>query len=83
MPYTPHQKGIIRRYYEHRDNLMVQKLGELASQLYVAETDKERDRLWDQVHKALLNIKVPQGQIQDIMTRREPAALAKLLEKLF
>ena len=83
MPYTSHQKGIIKRYYEHRDNLMVQKLGELASQLYVAETEKERERLWAQVQKALVNIKVPQGQIQDIMTRREPAALAQLLEKLF
>ena len=31
--FTPHQKGIVRRYYEHRDALMHQKLAEIVSDL--------------------------------------------------
>ena len=81
--YTPYQRGIIRRYYEHRDDLTVQKLGELVSQLYVAESEKERDRLWKRVQAALTHAELPKAEVQRILERRDVAALAKALEKLF
>jgi len=33
---TPHQKGIVKRYYEHKDTLATQKLGEIVSDLFLA-----------------------------------------------
>jgi hypothetical protein len=81
--YTPHQRGIIRRYYEHRDDLMVQKLGDIVSSLYLAESDKEKQRLWSQAETALGNLEVPKGQIQRVMSERDPALLAKVLEGLY
>ena len=56
--YTPHQRKIIDRYYEHRDDIMLAKLSELVGELYLADTDKKRDKLWDRVATAMKNIKV-------------------------
>ena len=51
-----HQEKIVKRYYQHRDALMAQKLGELVSDLYMADTDKKRASLWSRVEKALANL---------------------------
>jgi hypothetical protein len=81
--HTPHQRGIIRRYYEHRDDLMLQKLAELVSDLYLAENDGERDRLWKRVEAALLNLKLPAARVRALLERRDPKALARLIEGEF
>ena len=83
MHYTPHQRGIIKRYYEHKDDLMVQKLTELVSNLYLAETEKEKDKLWDQAERALVNLKVAKGEVRRIVDGRDVAALAKMVERQF
>ena len=81
--HTPYQRGIIRRYYEHRDDLMVQKLGDLVSQLYVTETEKEREKLWKRVETALPKLDLPKSEVRRILENRDLTALAKALEKLF
>jgi len=81
--YTPHQRGIIRRYYEHRDDILVQRVMELVSQLYVAESEKERDRLWRRVEKALPQLDLPKSQVAALLDGRDVSALAKAVEKLF
>ena len=81
--YTHHQRGIIRRYYENRDSLAMQNLGELASELYLAETDRERDRLWKRVATALAKLKLPAAQVDRVLETRDPARLAKLLGDAF
>ena len=83
MTHTPHQRGIIKRYYDNRDHLETQKLGELVSSLYLAETDKEKDRLWKQVERALVALKTPKGELQRIMDNKDLAALAKTVEGRF
>ena len=83
MHYTPHQRGIIKRYYEHKDDLMMQKLTELVSNLYLAETEKEKDKLWDQAERALVNLKVAKGEVRRIVDGRDVAALAKMVERQF
>ena len=47
--YTPYQKGIIRRYYEHKDTMALQNLAEIVSDLYLAETAKQQEKLWKRV----------------------------------
>ncbi len=37
--YTPYQKGIIKRYYEHRDTIALNALAEIVSDLYLAESE--------------------------------------------
>ena len=74
--HTPHQKKIINRYYEHRDGIMLQKLAELVTELYLAETDRKRDRLWERVEAAMKNLKVPDGTARRILEKRDAALLA-------
>ena len=44
--YTRHQKKIIERYYDRREEIMLAKLQEIVTELYLAETDAKRDQLW-------------------------------------
>ena len=44
--HTQYQKGIIKRYYENKDDLSTQKLGEIVSELYLETNPAKRTRLW-------------------------------------
>ena len=83
MSHTPHQRGVIRRYYEHRDDIMVQKLTEIVSNLYLETDPKKKERLWARVERALVALKVTRGEIDRIMSEKDPARLAKTVERLF
>ena len=79
--YTQYQKDVISNYYGNLNAIMLAKLGELVSELYLAETDAKRDRLWERVHKAMLNLKIPPTIISHIMTRKDVRILAKNLNE--
>jgi hypothetical protein len=76
-----YQDRIIRRYYENKDAIMLQKLGDLVSDLYLAE-GKAKDRLWKRLAAALTNLKIPDEQIQRLVRSDNPALAANLLKKL-
>ena len=81
--YTPHQKRIIRDYYKHRSDLMLQKLAELVSELAV-ETDERRQRaLWARAEKALRNLKVPSWRVARILEAQDPGLLAEVVKDFF
>lgn len=81
--YTPHQKGIIRRYYDNKTDLMLQKLGELVSDLALEEDVAKRRRLWSRAEKALRNLKVPSARIAQILESQDPDLLAKVVQDFF
>ncbi len=78
--YTPHQQKIIKRYYEHHEELLLARLSEIVTELYLAETDAKRDRLWDRAAKAIEGLKIPPSLAQHILTRRDPEVLAHNLK---
>jgi hypothetical protein len=75
-----YQADLISRYYGNLDTIMLQKLGELVSELYLADTDKKRDRLWQRVEKAMKNLNVPPAIIAHIMQKKNVEILAKNLQ---
>lgn len=75
--YSPHQKKIIDRYYDNRDSIMVGKLSELVTELYLADTDAKRDRLWKRVETAMKNLKVKESHAAHILSKRSVEVLAK------
>lgn len=81
MDRTPYQEQIIKRYYEHKPEIMIQKLQELTTDLYLATTPKKREQLWKRVALALSNLKVPQTQIDAIVAQNDPVVLARFLER--
>ena len=78
--YTRYQQGIIRRYYDHKQELAFQKLEEMVADLYLAETDKKRAILWKRVEKAMVNLKVPAKVQSHILEKKSPEVLAKNLK---
>ena len=75
--YTPHQKKIIGRYYDQRDQIMLGKLQEIVTDLYLADSDPKRDRLWGRAQKAMAALNVPENIAQPILRMRDPEILAR------
>jgi hypothetical protein len=78
--YSNYQNKVISRYYQNIDKVALQRLGELVTDLYLADTDKKRDRLWGQVQKAMENIKVQPVIAEHILKTRDVKILAKNLQ---
>lgn len=79
--YSSHQKKIISRYYDNLDTIMLTKLQELTSEIYLAEgKPKKLDQLWDRVGKAMDNIGVPPEVQAHILEKRSPVILARNIE---
>ena len=78
--YSPYQKGVISGYYNNLDTLMLDKLGELVTELYLADTKAKKDRLWQRAHKAMVKLKVPPAIINHIMQKEDVEILAKNLQ---
>ena len=75
--YSDQQKKVIGRYYDRRGEIMLTKLQELVTELYLAEEGLQQERLWERVRRAMTNLKVPPTLIDHILSRRDPAMLAK------
>jgi len=78
--YSAYQTDVISRYYGNIDNIMLTKLSELVSELYLAKTDARRKQLWQRVHKAMIKLKVKPGIISHIMEKQDIEILAKNLK---
>ena len=52
--YSQHQKAVISGYYNNLDTIMLQKLGELVTELYLADTKAKQNRLWQRANKAMV-----------------------------
>jgi hypothetical protein len=78
--FSDYQKKVITNYYENLDTIMLQKLGELTGDLYLADSEAQEDRLWQRVHKAMINLKIPPAIIDHIMREKNVEILAKNLQ---
>ena len=78
---SKYQQKVIKNYYDNKDAIMIQRLGELLTDLYLAE-GKARTRLWERATKSLEMLKVPPKQIDDIVSSDNPTLLANLYKKL-
>jgi len=74
--YSSHQRKVIQRYYDNRDVIMLQKLQELVTELYLAKDGPKEDRLWERAEKAMSNLKVKPGLMEHIMQKRSVEVLA-------
>ena len=79
--YSKHQQKIIKNYYDNRGAISLQRLGELVTDLYLAE-GKTRETKWKQVVGALEKLGIPQKRIDRLREQDNPAQLAMLVEEL-
>ena len=78
---SSYQDRIIKRYYQNRDDIMLQRLSELVTDLYLAE-GKSRAKIWERITAALEKLNVPATRIQHLVASDNPSLVAKLLEEL-
>ena len=78
---TQYQQRAIKNYYDNQEPIMLQRLGELLTDLYLAE-GKTRTRLWERAANALAKLKVPKDQIEHIIATDNPAILANAYQQL-
>ena len=79
--YSEFQKGVIDRYYKNLDGIMLQKLQELCTDLYLAKDGPKEDKLWERVEKAMVKLKVPRQIMENIMRKRNVVVLTRNVEE--
>ena len=79
--HSAHQQRIIKNYYQNRDAIGLQRLGELVTDLYLAE-GKKRQQVWKNVVTALQKLDIKPTRIEHLVKQDDPALLAMLVEEL-
>ncbi len=77
---TRHQEKIIKKYYENRDSIGLQKASEAVTELYLSE-GKKRAQVWKRLAGHLAKIGLKEDQIEQLQKDDNPEQVAKLLEK--
>ena len=78
---SKYQQKVIQGYYDNLDTIMLTKLGELVTELYLAMDTPKEDRLWERVEKAMIKLKVPKDIMGHIMQKRDVKILAQNVEQ--
>ena len=78
---TQYQQRAIKNYYDNQETIMLQRLGEMVTDLYLAE-GKKRQKIWERAANALEKLHVPKDQIEHIVATDNPAILANAYQQL-
>ena len=79
--HSSYQQRAIRNYYENQGNILLQRLGDLVTDLYLAE-GQARVRLWKRVAETLEKLKIPKARVERLVAGDNPALLVDLLKEL-
>ena len=78
---SKYQERIIRDYYKNQDAILTQRLGELVTDLFLAE-GKARARIWKRVAETLTKLKVPPEHVKHLVEADNPTLVANELKRL-
>jgi hypothetical protein len=79
--YSKHQQKIIKRYYDNRDAISLQRVQEIVTELFLAE-GKKRQKYWQSLATHLQKLGVPQVRIDRLVERDDAKAAGELVEEL-
>jgi len=79
--YSRHQKKVIQRYYDNREQIDEQRLSELVTSLFLA-TPKQAVKRWETAEDLMRRLEVPESRIANIMKKKDVAILATVVEDL-
>ena len=75
--YSSYQRDVISRYYDNLDAITLARLQELVGELYLADSEAKRARLWERAQKAMVRLKIAPAIIEHIMNKKDVTVLAK------
>lgn len=79
--YSRYQQGIIKRFYENKETMGLQRVAELVGDLYLAE-GKKRQKIWDQIVPALIKAGLPEAQANNLRQQDKADVLAETVARL-
>ncbi len=77
-----HQSKIVKRYYDNQETIQSDRLGELVSELWLAEDEKALAKLWGKAQVALMRLGVDATRVAAVVNQRDMEALAKLVTQV-
>ncbi|MEQ9617318.1 MAG: hypothetical protein RLN60_04710 [Phycisphaerales bacterium] len=77
-----YQRKIVDRYYANLDTITLNTLGEIVSDLYLAESPKKIEALWKRAEKALAKADPEGKRAPQIVASRDIQALAAFVGEL-
>ena len=80
--YSNYQKKVISRYYENRDQIDEQRLGELVTNLFLTSSAKQKAKLWETSRGVMTRLGVPASRVERVIASEDPAVLAAVVEEL-
>ena len=81
--YTKYQQKAIRNFYDNKDLRLVQKLGELVSNLYLETSEKKIETGWKKIKKMLTDLKVHPGEVEYLTKDKSLSTISKKLDEIF
>jgi hypothetical protein len=79
--FTKYQQKVIQRYYDNRDDIALQRVQELVTELYLAE-GKKRIKHWDSLALHLGKLGIQPQTIAHLRREDKPELVATLVSKL-
>ena len=79
--HTKYQQKVIQRYYDNRDDIALQRVQELITELYLAE-GKKRAKHWESLALHLGKLGVKPDVIAHLRQQDKPELVATLVSKL-
>jgi len=79
--HSRYQQNIIKKYYENRDSIAMQRAQEIVTELYLTSGAK-RARQWELLRGHLAKLGLKPDQIDHLVAQDNPATVAKLLQDL-
>jgi Leucine-rich repeat (LRR) protein len=81
--YTEYQRKVIKNFYENKDLRLIQKLGELVSNLYVETSEKKKESGWKRIKKMLVDLKVHPHEVEYLTKDKNLSMISKKLSEMF
>jgi hypothetical protein len=79
--HTKYQQNIIKNYYKQKDNISLQRLQELVTELYLAE-GKKREQHWKAIVGHLEKLEVKKDTIDHLVKQNKPELVLGVVEAL-
>ncbi len=81
--YTQYQRKVIKNFYDNKDLRLIQKLGELVSNLYVETSEKKKETGWKKIKKMLTDLKVHPHEVEYLTKDKNLSMISKKLAEMF
>lgn len=80
--YSKYQQKVIRNYYDNREQIDAGRLSELVTNLYLADSEKKKKKLWENAQALMERLEVPASRVDHVMEGRDPEVLAAVVQDL-